>query len=99
MAAILDFKVKTRSNHQIDIRNEFLDPKNPKKHILYNILGHTNKNKINNMADGSHFEFMAATEFAHTFARGMGAKIVIYPSQKTNPLRNEPSLSTVTEKL
>ena len=33
------------------------------------------------------------------YGRGMGTKFVIQPSEKTNPLRNEPSLYTVTESL
>jgi len=32
---------------------------------------------ISKMADGGHFGFGALAELAHTFARGMGAKLLI----------------------
>jgi len=41
MAAILDLKVKTWSNHQIDIKYENLDPKKAKNDIMYSIVGQT----------------------------------------------------------
>ncbi len=49
------------------------------------------------MADVGHFEFAALTDLARTFARGMGANFFIYTLKKTNPLQNDPPLSTVTE--
>ena len=58
-----------------------LGVENQEKHIIY--VG--------------HLEFGAAMKFAHTFARGMGAKYFLNPSRTTNPLRNQPMLSTVTE--
>jgi len=73
----LDLKVKTRSNHKNNTRNEFLDPKNPKIHILYSIIGQTIEKIIFNIADGGHFGFGALTELAHTFEKGMEAKICI----------------------
>jgi hypothetical protein len=73
----LDLKVRNKSNHQTDIINDFIDPKNPKKHTLYRIVGQTITIIISNMVDGGHFGFMAFTEFAHTFARGMGGKFFI----------------------
>jgi hypothetical protein len=42
----LDFKVKMRPDHKIDITNEFVSPENPKKHILYNTVGQTIKKII-----------------------------------------------------
>ncbi len=39
MAAILDLKVKYRSAHYNNIKNEFLDPKNPQNHILHSTVG------------------------------------------------------------
>ena len=41
MAAILDLKVKTRSNHQIDVKYENIDPKKAKNYIMYSIVGQT----------------------------------------------------------
>jgi len=46
MATILDLKVKTRSNHKINIKYEFLIPKNIKNHILHETVGQRVK-KIN----------------------------------------------------
>ena len=50
-----------------------------------------------NSAVGGHFGFGAAKKFPHTFEMGMGAQILIYPLQMTNPQRNQICLSTVTE--
>jgi hypothetical protein len=72
----LDLKVETNSNHQNDIKNDFLDPKNPKNHILHSTVGHTIEKIIFNMADDGHFGFGPLTELAHTFARGIEAKIL-----------------------
>ena len=44
LAAILDLKVKTRSNCKTDIKNEFLDPKNPRNHILRSSFSQTIEN-------------------------------------------------------
>lgn len=68
---------KNRSNHKTDFKNEFLDPQNPKIHILCGFVGRTIAKLISNMADGSHFGSGALTDYAHTFARGMGAKFCI----------------------
>jgi len=35
MAAILDFKIKMRSDHKIGTTSEFLIPKDPKLHSAY----------------------------------------------------------------
>ena len=48
-AAILDLKVKMKPDHKIDIRNQFVSPINPKKHILYNTVGQTIKKIIKNI--------------------------------------------------
>jgi len=48
LAAILDFRIKMRSDHKIGTMNEFLSPKDPKKHILYNNIGQTIKKIIKN---------------------------------------------------
>jgi UDP-2,3-diacylglucosamine pyrophosphatase LpxH len=68
----LDLKVRNNSDHQTDIINDFIDPKNSKNRILHKIVGQTITMIISNMVDGGHFGFMAFTELAHTFARGMG---------------------------
>ena len=34
MAAIFDLEAITRPDHKTDIKYEFLDPKNPRKHML-----------------------------------------------------------------
>ena len=49
------------------------------------------------MADFGHFEFAALTDLAGTFARWIEAKFFIYTLKKTNPLRNDPLLSKVTD--
>ena len=72
--AILDLNVKNRSNHQNDIKNEFLEPKSPRNHVLYSIICQTIEKVIFLMADGGHFGFGALTELAHIFMRDMGAK-------------------------
>ena len=72
----MDLKVETNSNHQNDIKNDFFDPKNPKNHILHSTVGHTIEKIIFNMADDGHFGFGPLTELAHTFARGIEAKIL-----------------------
>ena len=64
MAAILDLKVKSRSNHENDIRYEFLDPKYLRNHILHRIVGQINENPIFKMVEGGHLEFGALTELA-----------------------------------
>ena len=73
LAAILDLKVKNWSNHQNDIKYEFLDPKSTRNDILCSIVGQTIEQIIFKMAAGGHFLFRALTELAHIFARGMGA--------------------------
>ena len=97
LAAILDLKVKNRSNHQNNIKLEFLDPKMVENDILCKSVGQTIQKIIFKMADYGHFEFAALTDLARTFERGMGAKFCIYTLKKTNPLRNDPPLSTVTD--
>lgn len=80
MAAILDLMVKKGSNHLNDLINEFLAPKTHRNHVLWSIIGQIIEKIIFNMDDGGHFGFRALTEFAHTFARGMGAKYFFNPS-------------------
>jgi hypothetical protein len=65
----LDLKVKTRSNGKIDIKYEFLDPKNPRKHMLISPVGQTIEKLIFDMAGGSHIGFWPPTKLAHTFVR------------------------------
>ena len=77
MEAILDLKVKTRSNHQIDVKYENIDPKKAKNYIMYSIVGQTVEKWIFKMADGGHFVFGPLTELAHPFWTGMGAKFWI----------------------
>ena len=72
-AAILNLKVKRRSNHQNIIKYEFSDPNNGKNDILYSIVGPTIGKLIFKMADGGHFEFRAPTELAHQISKCMGA--------------------------
>ena len=72
-------------------------PKKTIKHILYSTLSQTRKKLIFGTGDGGHFEFRALKSYAHTFDRGMGAKFLFYPSKKSNPMRNVPPLSVVTE--
>ena len=77
MVAILDLKVKTWSNHQIDIKYENLDQKKAKNDIMYSIVGQTVEKWIFKMAGGGHFVFGPLTELAHPFWTGMGAKCFI----------------------
>ena len=63
----MDLKVKNRSNQQNNIRNEFLDPKSLRNHLLYSNVGQTIKKLISKMADGGHFGFEALLELARTF--------------------------------
>ena len=53
MAAILDLKVKFRSTYQNNVRNEFCEPKNPKKHIPHTTAGKTTEKLTFNIG-GSH---------------------------------------------
>ena len=73
----MDLKVKNRSNHQNDIKYEFLDLKCPQNRILFIVVGQTIEKIISSLANGGHVGFWALTELAHTFARGMGAKFFI----------------------
>ena len=57
------------------------------------------KSQIFKMAAGSHIGFWPPTKLAHTFARVTLANFFHKPSKTTNPLRNEPSHSTVTGSL
>ena len=77
MAAILDLKVKNRSNRQNNIIFGFFDPKNAKNDILDSIVGQTAEKLNFKMVDGGHFGFWAPTELAHPFQRCMGAKFFI----------------------
>jgi len=49
LAAILDLKVRMRSNHKSGTTNEFFNPINPNKHVLYNKIGQTIKKIIKNI--------------------------------------------------
>jgi len=62
-------KVKTRSNCKTDIKNEFLDPKNPRNHILHCSFSQTTEKLFFKMAYGGHFGFLPTTTYAHTFER------------------------------
>ena len=72
-AAILDLKVKTRSNCQTGIKFKILDPKNHKNDILRDNIGQTIEKLIFKMSEGGHFGFLSITQFAHTFERGTPA--------------------------
>ena len=76
-AAILDLKVKIRSNCQTDIKCEILDPKNHKNDILHDNIGHTIEKRIFKMTDGGHFGFLPITAYAHTFARDTPSYFII----------------------
>ena len=78
LAALWDLTVKNKSNCKTDIKYEFLDPKNPRNHILHCSFSQT---------------------YAHTFESDTPSSFIHWPSKKTKTLRNEPSLSTVTEVL
>ena len=77
-AAILNLKVKNRSYHQNNVIFQFLDPKLPENHVLFENVCLTIEKIIYIMANGGHFGFGAPTELARTFERGMGAKFFIY---------------------
>ena len=62
MTAILDLKVKMMSNDRTDIRYEFLDPKNPIKHMSISSIDQTVEKLIFKMADGSHIGFKGQNE-------------------------------------
>ena len=62
MAAILDLKVKMRSNDTTNIRYEFLDPQNPIKHVSISSIDQTVQKLIFKMADGSHIGFKGQNE-------------------------------------
>ena len=74
MADILNLKGKCRSNHKNNLKYEFLDPKNPKKHVLHIIVGQLVEKLKFKMADGGHFGFEALTHSARPFAIGAQAK-------------------------
>ena len=69
MAAILGNLVITRSDHKIDVKYEFLDPQNPRKHMLINAVAQTIEKVIFKMAPGGHFGFWPLAKLAHTFTR------------------------------
>ena len=68
-AAVLDLKVKTRSNCKTDIKFEILDPQNTKNDILHGQFGQNPEKGIFQMADGGHFGFLPTMAYAHTFER------------------------------
>jgi len=73
----LDLRVKTRSNCQKNLKNGFLDPKNPIIHVLNSTVGQTILKIIFDATNGSHFGFQALTELARTFERDTLAKFFI----------------------
>jgi len=76
-AAILDLKVKTRSNCQTDIKIEILDPENHKNDILHDNIGQTIEKRIFKTSDGGHFGFLPITAYAHTFERKTPSYFII----------------------
>ena len=75
--AILDLKVKTRSNDETDITNQLFGPKYPISHKSHITMGQIVENIIFKMAAGRHIGFGAPKNSAHTFARVTLAKFVI----------------------
>ena len=69
MAAILGNLVITRSDHKIDVKYEFLDFQNPRKHMLINAVAQTIEKVIFKMAPGGHFGLWPLAKLAYTFAR------------------------------
>ena len=76
-AAILDLKVKTRSNCKTDIKFEILDPKNHKNDMLHGKFGQTIENRNFKMTDGGHFGFLRIAANAHTFERDTPSYFII----------------------
>ena len=76
-AAILDLKVKTRSNCQTGIKCEILDPENHKNDILHDNIGQTIEKRIFKMSEGGHFGFLPIAQFTHTFERGTPSYFII----------------------
>ena len=50
-------KVKYRSNQPKNLRNGFLDPQNPEKHVLHILFGQMVEKLKFIIVDGGHFEF------------------------------------------
>ena len=67
LAATLDLKGKTKSNCKTDVKNEFLDPKTSRNHILHSSFSQTIEKLFFKMAYGGHFGFLPTTTYAHTF--------------------------------
>ena len=99
LAAILDLKVKTRSNCKTDIKMNFLTPKTQETAYYTAVSAKTIEKLFFKMAYGGHFGFFPTTTYAHTFERDTPSSFIYWPSKKTKTLKNEPSLSTVTEVL
>jgi len=97
LADILDLKVKTRSNCKTDIKNEFLDPRNPRNHYYAAVSAKLLKSYFFKMAYSGHFGFLPTTTYPQTFESDTPSSFIHWPSKKTKTLWNEPSLSTVTE--
>ena len=76
-AAIVDLKVKTRSNYQTDIKFEILDPKTHKNDILHDNIGQTIEKRIFKMTDGGYCGFLPITAYAHTFERDTPSYFII----------------------
>lgn len=81
--------IKMMSNHLTDNKFDLLDPQTLITTYLSCTVGQTIKNFI--------FKIRALLNFAHTFERDTFAIFLIWATHKPNPLRNEPSISTVTE--
>jgi len=98
LAAILDLKVKTRSNCKTDIKKWIPWPPKPQKpYITHQFQPNYWKAIFFKMAYGGHFGFLPTTTYAHTFESDTPSSFIHWPSKKTKTLWNEPSLSTVME--
>jgi len=69
MAAILDLGSKRGQIIKNNSSNEFLGPRNPRKHILIGKVAQIVGNVLFNVAAGGHFDFLPLKKLAHTFAR------------------------------
>ena len=57
VVAILDLKIKMKSNDKINIRYEFLILKNPRKHMQISTISQNVEKLIFKMVDCSHIGF------------------------------------------
>ena len=84
MAAILEFRIKIKSKHQINIWFGILVIKFIEKMYLYKVIGALVQNLIFQNGVGGYFWFCPLEKIARIFGREMEAKFLMKGPKKSN---------------